>query len=119
MKSGYLLSLSLAIDDPAPLWDAAATLAMESPGMTMEDVADTIGPRAAPNIEDCLTLLLQPERFKGCALKSLDIARLKPPLPTNQAAQATAATGRYRPFDRIGTRHPASAATAFEAMQTD
>lgn len=69
----YRMALSLAIDDPARLWIAAATLAMAFPGMTMDDVVDTIGSREMPQIDDCLTMLLQPERFAGCTIHTLDI----------------------------------------------
>lgn len=75
MATGYLLTLSLSVEDDAALWQAAAALAMAAPGMTIDDVAETIGPREAPNVGDCLALLLEPERFAGCAIQSLDLFR--------------------------------------------
>jgi hypothetical protein len=119
VKPGYLLTLSLSIDDPARLWDAAATLAMASPGMTMEDVADTIGPRAAPNIDDCLALLLQPERFTGCALDTLAITRQRPPAAAVHAVHPVVPSLRYQPFDRLGSRHPVPAGAPFETQSLD
>lgn len=73
VETGYQLTLSLAVDDPTALWTAAATLAMASPGMTMRDVNETLGPVDAPQLDDCLAMLLQPERFAGCALQSLAV----------------------------------------------
>ncbi|HEX8419098.1 MAG TPA: hypothetical protein VF638_03700 [Sphingomonas sp.] len=78
----YRLTLSLAVSDATALWAAAAALAMNLPYMTMDDVIETIGPIDAPQIEDCLALLMQPERFGGCDVDALDI---------------TAATAEHRP----------------------
>lgn len=73
VKTGYQVTLSLTVDDPTALWTAAATLAMASPGMTMRDVTETLGPVDAPQLDDCLAMLLQPERFVGCAVQSLAV----------------------------------------------
>ena len=73
METRYRLTLSLAVTDSTALWAAAAALAMNSPYMTMDDVIETIGPIEAPQIEDCLALLMQPERFGGCEVHGLDI----------------------------------------------
>ena len=70
----YRLTLSLAVADATALWAAAAALAMNSPYMTMDDVIETIGPIDAPQIEDCLALLMQPERFGGCEVDALEVA---------------------------------------------
>lgn len=90
VETHYRLALSLAIDDPARLWTAAATLALQSPGMTMDDVVDTIGSRELPQLDDCLALLLQPERFAGCTLHTLEIDR--PAAPRAQARVAEIST---------------------------
>ena len=66
MELRYQLTFTLAVTDPSALWAAAAALAMNSPNMTMDDVIETIGPIDAPQVEDCLALLIQPERFGGC-----------------------------------------------------
>lgn len=73
METGFRLTMTLTVDDPAALWTAAAALAMASPGMTMRDVVETLGPLDAPQIDDCLAMLLQPERFAGCAVRSLAV----------------------------------------------
>lgn len=62
----FRVTIALRVEDASALWDAAATQAMSILGMTLEDVAETIGDRAAPQIEDCLTFLADPMRFAGC-----------------------------------------------------
>ena len=74
MDTRYQLTLTLSIADVTALWGAAAALAMDSPYMTMDDVIETLGPIDAPQIEDCLTMLIQPERFGGCQVEGLEIA---------------------------------------------
>lgn len=88
METRYRLTFSLAVTDPTALWATAAALAMDSPYMTMDDVIETIGPLDAPQIEDCLALLLQPERFGGCEIDALDIVATTVPLSggSNDAA---------------------------------
>jgi hypothetical protein len=80
VETRYRLTLSLAITDPAALWAAAAALAMNCPYMTMDDVIETIGPIDSPQIDDCLALLMQPERFGGCDIHGLDVALVQDPI---------------------------------------
>ena len=96
----YRLTLSLAVADATALWAAAAALAMNSPSMTMDDVIETIGPIDAPQIEDCLALLMQPERFGGCEVHGLDI---------------TEATAEHR--STVATAPSAAAGTGVEARR--
>jgi len=62
----FRVTIALRVEDVGALWDAAAAQAMSIMGMTLDDVAETIGDRAAPQIEDCLTFLADPMRFAGC-----------------------------------------------------
>lgn len=62
----FRVTIALRVEDAGALWDAAAAQAMSIMGMTLDDVAETIGDRAAPHIEDCLTFLADPMRFAGC-----------------------------------------------------
>lgn len=62
----FRVTIALRVEDAGALWDAAAAQAMSILGMTMDDVAETIGDRAAPQVEDCLTFLADPMRFAGC-----------------------------------------------------
>lgn len=62
----FRVTIALRVQDVGALWDAAAAQAMSIMGMTLDDVAETIGDRAAPQIEDCLTFLADPMRFAGC-----------------------------------------------------
>lgn len=81
MELRYQLTFTLAVTDPSALWAAAAALAMNSPNMTMDDVIETIGPIDAPQVEDCLALLIQPERFGGCDMHTLDVAIVPAVMP--------------------------------------
>jgi len=63
----YRISLSLSVDDPQALWAAAAAAGLASPGMSKDEVVDTIGSGEDPEIADCLMLLLQPPRIAGVA----------------------------------------------------
>lgn len=76
MKPVYLVSLTLSLEDAAALWSAAAATAMAAPGMTIDDVVDTIGPREDPSIEDCIAMLAQPGRFSGCAVTAMECVRV-------------------------------------------
>lgn len=62
----FRITIALRVEDAGALWDAAAAQALSIPGMTLDDVAETIGDRAAPQIQDCLTFLADPMRFAGC-----------------------------------------------------
>ncbi len=54
----YRVSLSLSVTDPHALWSAAAACALTAPGMTLDDVVETIGSEHDPDIADCIALLL-------------------------------------------------------------
>ncbi|HVF93507.1 MAG TPA: hypothetical protein VM900_04265 [Sphingomonas sp.] len=119
VETGYLLTLSLSVENASSLWEAAAALAMTAPGMTMDDVVDTIGPRTMPSIDDCLTLLLQPERFAGCALHSIDIMRpgATPTAMTKtpRLAPTIRHDDQHRSFDIRRGPHPAATLAALKA----
>ena len=108
----YQLTLSLSIADLTALWGAAAALAMDSPYMTMDDVIDTLGPIDAPQIEDCLAMLIQPERFGGCQVESLKIAAV-------DTGHAPAREGGTGSTDPVGSRLEARRDRfAFQTSQT-
>ena len=69
----FRITIALRVEDAGALWDAAAAQAMAILGMTLDDVTDTIGDRAAAQIEDCLTLLAGPKRFAGCKPKTFTV----------------------------------------------
>jgi hypothetical protein len=64
----YTVTLALKVDDAEKLWVAAAERALSSPGMTLADVLDTIGPREDPSIPDCIAMLTAPVDLPGCQL---------------------------------------------------
>lgn len=47
---------------------------MRSPGMTLSDVLDTIGPREDPSIADCIAMLAGPTPVAGCTLQEFEVA---------------------------------------------
>ncbi|WP_380874008.1 hypothetical protein [Sphingomonas sp. DBB INV C78] len=54
------------MDDVTALWNAAARRCAETPGLTLADIEDMIGPREDPSVEDCLTMLTLPSSIAGC-----------------------------------------------------
>ena len=66
MHSDFLFNLSVSVTDQDALWRAAvAVLTTQAPALSDEDIADTLGPREAPLLADCLTTLLLPSALPG------------------------------------------------------
>ncbi len=90
----YRVSLSLSVTDPHALWSAAAACALTAPGMTLDDVIETIGSEHDPDIADCIALLLLSPRITGARIEDFACRRAgKPervadvtPLPTRPRA---------------------------------
>ena len=90
----YRVSLSLTVTDPRALWSTAAACALAAPGMTLDDVVETIGSEHDPDIADCIALLLLSPRITGARIDSFACRRAgKPesvadvtPLPTRPRA---------------------------------
>lgn len=71
---GFNVNVTLNVNDADALWQMAAQRALASPiGLTLADVEDTIGPREAPSIADCIALLLSPADLAGCTLMRFEI----------------------------------------------
>ena len=93
MLQEFRITIALRVEDIGALWDAAAAQALSIAGMTLDDVAETIGDRAAPQIEDCLTFLADPMRFAGCTPTNFTVdsdmaiasATVSPPLRPRSA----------------------------------
>ena len=90
----YRITITLAVNDVARLWSAAAAKAMSAPGMRIEDVLDTIGPREAPSVRDCLAMLTVPGAIPGACVDDFWIDCL-PGLPTRADLAHNAATERW------------------------
>jgi hypothetical protein len=75
----FMVTLTLTVEDVRALWSAAADRALASPGMTIADVLDTIGPREDPSIAECISMLTTPAGIAGCALESFEVR--EEPLP--------------------------------------
>lgn len=62
----YRINLTLKVGDAGALWEAAARRALAATaGLTLTDVEDMFGPREAPSISDCLTMLMFPDDMTG------------------------------------------------------
>lgn len=62
----YKINLTLKVGDAEALWEAAARRALASTaGLTLTDVEAMFGPREAPSIGDCLTMLMFPNDMTG------------------------------------------------------
>ena len=95
----FRVTIGLRVEDAGALWDAAAAQAMTILGMTLDDVAETIGDRAAAQVSDCLTLLADPMRFAGCTPTAFAV-EVEPvaaaPIATAPLRPRTPALGRRR-----------------------
>lgn len=80
----YRINVTLAVSDLAALWSAAAARGLAAPGMTIENVLDTIGPREAPCVKDCIAMLVMPMAVAGCAVDDFWIDAM-PGLPPRAA----------------------------------
>ena len=90
----YRISITLAVNDVSRLWSAAAAKAMTAPGMRIEDVLDTIGPREAPSVRDCIAMLTAPGAVPGCCVDDFWIDFL-PNLPSRAELAQIAGTERW------------------------
>lgn len=92
-QAEYRISLTLAVTDVATLWSAAAAKAMQAPGTTIETVLDTIGPREAPSISECIAMLAAPAAIPGCVLDDFWIDAM-PGLPSRAELRLRSGAGR-------------------------
>lgn len=67
--SEYHITLKLVVEDTGELWNLAAQRCID---WTAEEIAETIGPREDPSIEDCLAMVTLPTAIAGCRM--VDIA---------------------------------------------
>lgn len=85
LSASFTVTLTLKVSDAERLWVAAAERALASPGMTLSDVLDTIGPREDPSIADCLAMLTAPAELPGCLLDDFTVRDA--PIPAGAPAQ--------------------------------
>ncbi|WP_298675572.1 hypothetical protein [uncultured Sphingomonas sp.] len=79
------INIELNVSNAEALWQAAARRALSSAiGLTPADVEDTIGPREAPSIADCIAMLIPPSDLAGCTITHLNLA--VEPAPAHQVA---------------------------------
>lgn len=64
----FRIELRVTVGDARALWAAAAARALTVAGMTLDDVAETLGPAEDPSIADCLALLAEPGLLPGARL---------------------------------------------------
>lgn len=68
------VELTVAVCDPVLLWEEARGQ-LRRAGLAANEISETIGDRTDPQIEDCLAVLLVPERIAGCDLLSFDLGQ--------------------------------------------
>jgi hypothetical protein len=66
------IALTVAIPDPARLWEEAMAH-LRASGLDADEIMETIGGRSDPQIEDCLAVLLLPDQIAGCDLISFGL----------------------------------------------
>ena len=107
LQPQYRISLTLAVTDGRALWTAAAARLLGTPGMTLDDVVEVIGPCEDPSISDCIAALAKPTDLPGCVLDDFWIDGLggcPPRLETSAAQRDSQAEGAERPVRRSATR---------------
>lgn len=80
----YRVTLSLSVADVGALWSAAAERALATPGATLADVIETLGPREDPSVADCIAMLAMPGAIGGCVAE--DFAVVEEVAPAAEAA---------------------------------
>lgn len=98
----YLLTVKLSVEDVSALWDLVARRCRDEGGLSPEDIAETIGPREDPSIEDCLLMAALPTRIDGCTMLDVGLRR-----PSTQFAEHDG----WKPRQRLD---PASLRIALE-----
>lgn len=85
------IALTVAVPDPTRLWEEAMSH-LRNAGLDLQEILETIGDRSDPQIEDCLAVLLLPDRIAGCDLISFGFRRDPVPDSGRDAAR------RFRPM---------------------
>lgn len=80
----FRINLTVAVHDQEALWMAAAARALAEPGIDMADVVDMIGPREAPQTDDCIAMMIGPPSLPGCRFDDFWVDSL-PGLPSRGA----------------------------------
>lgn len=75
----FRVSFDIVISDPQALWHAAASMAFQQAGMTIEDIEDVLGPAEDPSIADCVAMLTAPDAIPGCAPLSFAVEPIANP----------------------------------------
>lgn len=75
-RASYSFSMDLQVDDPQQLYDAAMERAIED-GLDEDGARTLLGSREEPQIEDCLTMLLDPGRLRGCSIDGSGTERIR------------------------------------------
>lgn len=69
----YVATIGIAVEDARELWAAAARRLLRSPGISLDDVDETIGPIEDPRIGECIAVLVLPFRLPGCMVARFDV----------------------------------------------
>lgn len=68
MRSTYIFTLVLRVDDPKALHGAALRHLTEVDGLPHAEAIELIGDADQPNIPDCVTACLDPGYLVGCSI---------------------------------------------------
>jgi len=71
----FRITIDVDVDDPGSLWALASSRLIAHPGMTGDDLLETLGPREDPDLASCLTLLIEPGHLPA-SVRHLDCAPL-------------------------------------------
>lgn len=74
----YDVTLRLSVEDIGRLWRAAVAHALTMGDYSDEDMEDMLGPIEAPNVADCLAMLVGPRALAGCRFEAFAIASAQP-----------------------------------------
>src|SRR4051794_4782318 len=74
-QSTFAVELCLSVTDTGALWSAAVEKGLGSPGATLDDLVDVLGPREDPDLSACLVMLTAPAAIPGCRLRDFNITR--------------------------------------------
>ena len=62
----FRVTMTLTLQDADQLWEAARKRLLAAPSGSEDIVEETIGPREAPHLVDCIALLCAPLPVAGC-----------------------------------------------------
>ncbi|MBO9713502.1 hypothetical protein [Sphingomonas sp.] len=72
-STAFDVTFTLTVHDARLLWAAAADRLRRTPGLTEEDVEETIGTVEDPAIAECISVLAAPAQIPGCMPERFEV----------------------------------------------